>query len=143
MFRLVRKSTLEAQERLRATMAEALEVSGKECRQQWKEGLRLRETIDALNQQVLDAAEAVAGAEKERDQAVEAYKELEWLHSTRVRVGAIHVDPEMLTARLRAIEPTLRAEFDGHKVVVYARRHLEDAERRAVMALLKPDLDRT
>ena len=64
-------------------------------------------------------------------------------HATRVRIGWIPIDPIEMTARIRAVEGSLRCEWDGDKIVVYAGRVLTEAEFNAAVAAFMPQLNRT
>lgn len=143
MFGLVRKKTLEAMEGLLTT-----------CEQEFrKEHGRLRGLEEVLANQVArtEALEHQRGvsmrvaesAEKERDRAVADFAALQSLHAKRVRIGTFTVNPLKLTAQLRAIEPTLRVEYDGDKVVVYSETLLKEEVHRAVASFLNGQWDRT
>ena len=99
--------------------------------------------VEALEHQRQTAMKVAASAEKERDKAVEDFNALEKLHARRIRVGTFMVNPLKLTAQLRAIEPSLRVEFDGDKVVVYADSVLKPEVSRAVSGFLNGQWDRT
>ena len=147
MFGLVRKktlvaalkaswSTLETAEIARiSAVADYLELKG--------DVTHLTAAVEAVEHQRDVAMKVAASAEKERDKAVEDYKALEKLHSRRVRVGTFTVSPERLTARLRAIEPSLRVEFDGDKVVIYSDQMLKPEVGRAVRGLFSGQWDTT
>jgi hypothetical protein len=64
-------------------------------------------------------------------------------HATRVRIGWIPIDPIEMTARIRAVEGSLRVEWDGDKLVIYAGRPLTEAEFNAAVAAFMPQLNRT
>ena len=64
-------------------------------------------------------------------------------HATRVRIGWIPIDPIEMTARIRAIEGSLRVEWDGDKLVIYSGRPLTEAEFNAAVAAFMPQLNRT
>ena len=82
-------------------------------------------------------------AERACQVAEETCARVTMAHATRVRVGHIGVDPIGLTARLRAIEGSLRCEWDGDKIVVYADHPLPEAQINAVVAAMTPQLNRT
>ena len=63
-------------------------------------------------------------------------------HATRVRIGWIPIDPIEMTARLRAVEGSLRCEWDGSKIVIYAGRPLTEGEYNAAVAAFMPQLNR-
>ena len=71
------------------------------------------------------------------------YDSLCELHSNRIRIGIISVDPIEMTAKLRAIEPTIRVEFDGKRLFIYADRVLTDPEFNQLEGMLKVRIDRT
>ncbi len=71
------------------------------------------------------------------------FDSLQELHSSTVRVVTWNVDPMRLTAKLRAIESTLRAERDGDKLVVYSNSKLSEAQINAVNAVLLDPPNRT
>jgi len=60
-----------------------------------------------------------------------------------VRIGSFPFDPIELTARIRGVEPSLRIEYDGVRIVVTARRALTEAEFNRVCADMGFRLDRT
>ena len=66
------------------------------------------------NQRVVEVLKAQKG------KLEELYANLKDLHSGRVRVCSFPVDPIELTTALRTIDGTLRAEWDGEKVVIYS-----------------------
>lgn len=59
------------------------------------------------------------------------------------RIGSITLDPFELTARLHAIEGSLKAEYDGKRIVITASGPLPEAEMNAVKAALAPNLNLT
>ena len=71
------------------------------------------------------------------------YDSLCELHSKRIRIGSIVVDPIEMTARLRVIEPTIRVEFDGKRLFIYADRVLTDPEFNQLEGMLKVRIDKT
>ena len=71
------------------------------------------------------------------------YENLKGLHSDRVRICSVAFDPAKLTSQLRAIEPSLRAEWDGDKIVVYAGVRLTQAQHNAVLMAVAPQVDLT
>ena len=71
------------------------------------------------------------------------YDSLCELHSNRIRIGSIVVDPIEITAKLRAVEPTIRVEFDGKRLFIYADRVLTDPEFNQLEGMLKVRIDRT
>ena len=59
------------------------------------------------------------------------------------RVGHFELDPYALTAKLRGdIEPTIKVEYDGAKVVVLCERILEESQVRAIVSTLGIQLNR-
>lgn len=64
-------------------------------------------------------------------------------HATRVRIGHIPIDPIEMTARARAVEGSIRCEWDLEKIVVYAGRPLTEAEYNATVAAIFPTFNRT
>ena len=94
------------------------------------------ETIDQLRKDVEDAYEVADTAEKRFD-------ELRALHSAHTRVMTWTLDPLRLTAQLRAIEPSLRVERDGDKMIVYADVTLTEPQVNAVSAMLLAQPNRT
>lgn len=115
-----------------------------------QENVQLKQTVSnqeaamsVLEHQRGVAMNVAASAEKERDKAMEDFKALESLHSKRLRLGTFTVNPLKLTAQLRAIEPSLRVEFDGDKVVVYSDKVLKPEVSRAVSGFLNGQWDRT
>ena len=69
--------------------------------------------------------------------------QLERLMVGRVRQGTIVLDEVELTRRLRAIEPSLRAETDRYKIVVYGTAHFDETVLNAIENVFKPVMDRT
>ena len=65
------------------------------------------------------------------------------IHATRVRIGHIPIDPLAMTARARAVEGSIRCEWDGDKLVFYAGKSLTEAEFNAMLAGVMPVFDRT
>jgi hypothetical protein len=101
-------------------------------------------------EQAARLAGELEGAEKyirvlqqEKVELAAKHEHLRGLHSEQVRVCSVTVDPIALTARLRAIEPTLRVEWDGDRMVIYSQSSLTEAEYNAVVAAAIPDFDRT
>ena len=80
---------------------------------------------------------------EQRTELQQKYDHLKGLHSDRVRVCSVALDPAKLTSQLRAIEPTLRAEWDGAKIVVYADVRLTQAQHNAVLMAVAPQADLT
>lgn len=71
--------------------------------------------------------------------------ELEFAASAagRHRVCSVKIDPVRLTAQLRGIDPTLRAEYDGSRLVVYSDYELPETKVNAAVAKLNLVADRT
>lgn len=89
-----------------------------------------------LIQDTLDAYEVAEAAETK-------YEALRALHSGQTRVLTWTMDPVRLTAQLRAIEPSLRVERDGDRMVVYANVQLLESQMNAVNAVLLAAPNRT
>lgn len=64
-------------------------------------------------------------------------------HATRIRICSFPCDPKAMTAKVRAVEGSLRCEWDGYHVVCYGNRPLTEAEFNAVVAVMLPQMDRT
>ena len=65
------------------------------------------------------------------------------MHATRIRLCHMPIDPIEMTARARAVEPSIRCEWDGEKLVCYADRELTEAEFEGMVAAIMPRFDRT
>lgn len=89
-----------------------------------------------LLQDTLDAYEVAEAAE-------EKYEALRALHSEETRVLTWTMDPVRLTAQLRAIEPSLRVEKEGDRMVVYANVKLLESQINAVNSVLLAAPNRT
>ena len=61
----------------------------------------------------------------------------------RVRICSLPLDPVRLTARLRLIEPSLRAEWEGIRLTVYGDVALSEPKLNAVAAMLAQKADFT
>ena len=94
-------------------------------------------------QELREAQERTQAAEAACHVAEETCARVTAAHATRVRVGHIPFDPIAITARIRAIQGSLRAEWDGDKLVIYADRPLTEPEFNAVVAAIVPRFDRT
>lgn len=89
-----------------------------------------------LRNELRDAEECMNAAEHK-------YAAIQALHSGQTRVVTWLMDPVRLTARLRAVEPTLRVERDGDRMIVYANSQLSDAQINTVNAALLEAPNRT
>ena len=87
--------------------------------------------------------QALTALQDENTALREQLRNLKALHSDRVRICSFTVDPIQLTPALRRVDGTLRAEWDGNKVVVYSDVKLTQARMNALVALLTPQLDMT
>ena len=71
------------------------------------------------------------------------YEALHELHVKRHRIGSLDIDPVTLTAVLRTIEPSMRAESDGKTMVIYSENPLNQAQINAVVARAKLEVNLT
>ena len=65
------------------------------------------------------------------------------LHTDRIRICSVSLDPEGLTSQIRAIHPGLRVEWDGHKAVVYSNERLKQSQVNAVVEKMQPRVNMT
>lgn len=61
----------------------------------------------------------------------------------RTRICSIMLDPVRLTAELRSIQPSIRAEWSGTRLVIYAESQLSSAQMNAVLGKLNKLVDLT
>ena len=105
------------------------------------------ESQKAINQRLLrELVLAQRGEREANDLRLVAENEVERiqsLHSTRVRLGSAVVDPIMMTMRIRAVEPSLRVEYDGTKLVLYGDRALTLPEMNQVEEQFRWEFDQT
>ena len=88
----------------------------------------------------------IADVQEFRDEIRHLTSELEQLERMTVgwvRLGIIHLDPVALTAKLRAIEPSIKVESDGSKIIVYAKNQVPEAKPNDIEALFRPSMDKT
>jgi len=71
------------------------------------------------------------------------YDSIYELNSTRTRIGFIAVDAIEIEARLRTVEPTIKVEFDGRRIFIYADRLMTTPEINQLEGMLKVQIDRT
>lgn len=66
-------------------------------------------------------------------------------HVTRWRIGSLRLDPHRLTADLRRVVPSITVEQEGNLFVIYATKHLDQADFNRVQAEIQSlfTLDRT
>ena len=65
------------------------------------------------------------------------------LNSARTRIGFIIVDAVEIEAKLRNVEPTIKVEFDGRRIFIYADRLMTTPEINQLEGMLKVQIDRT
>ncbi len=94
------------------------------------------EQVDRLTQHIKKSNSDYAELSSKYDSLCE-------LHSNRIRIGTIDVDPLTITAKLRAVEPTIRVEFDGKKLFLYADKVLTEPEFNQLEGMLRVHIDRT
>src|SRR3990167_762738 len=99
--------------------------------------------VEAERKELEGAERYIRVLQQEKVEIQGRYDNLRELHSDRVRICSLVVDPARLTAKLRVIEPTLRAEWDGDKVVVYSDVTLPRPKMNAVLAMLEGQVDLT
>ncbi len=93
-------------------------------------GLSRTKTVKKLEQEIADL-------EKN-------YKRLEYVHSTKFRIGTIRLDLLKIQSDLRGeIEPSIKIEQDGQKIVVYADVELSEGDANRVGTMLVPEFDRS
>ena len=80
---------------------------------------------------------------KRAEVAEQAFSDLQHLHASRVRLCSMTYDAQALTSTLRRVHPSIKAEFDGTKIVVYAYKALSEGDVKAVVALMMPVVDMT
>jgi hypothetical protein len=95
-----------------------------------------REDRAALDIQLIEAEARARDAD-------ERYHALRLLHTGHIRVASWLIDPVRLTSRLRAIHPTLRAERDGERLVVYADAPLTQPQLNALDSILDEPSNKT
>ena len=98
----------------------------------------------SLQVRIAMAEEGQLTAQERARAAEEACARVTDCHSTRVRIGAIPIfDAIEMTARIRAVEGSLRCETDGKKIVAYGDRQITEAEWNALVEAATPQWDQT
>lgn len=101
-----------------------------------RETAKLNARIDEIRTARDEWREIADNAVKERERVL-------GLHAERIRVGHFSADPLEITARLRKVEASLRAEYDGRHIVVYGKHRLTPEQRNAVAASMAFTMDGT
>lgn len=71
------------------------------------------------------------------------YEHLREFNAHRYRVGSVDIDPVALTAVVRTIEPSMRVESDGRRLVIYSENPLDNAQKNAVLVKMKREVNLT
>ena len=95
-----------------------------------------REDIQKLEEDVVSLGETWF-------ELVDKYEHLREFNAKRFRVGSIDVDPVGLTALARAIEPSMRVESDGQRLVIYSENPLDKPQLNAVVAHMRREVNLT
>ena len=134
------KSTVES---LLQTAEESVDRQSAQLQALESERAQLIETVESLGTLVVTGEQQVYQLQGDYDKLSDRFQTLSNMHTDRIRVGSITLDPFELTARLHRIEPSLKAEYDGKRIVIYGDRRLESSEMNALKSTLAPDLNPT
>lgn len=103
-----------------------------------------RIAVPALDSRLSQAENERVLAEIARMKAEDKCNQVLALHAERTRVGCLpRLEPARITARIRQIEGSLRVEEGEDEWLIYADRHLSEAEIRAIESELGVKVDRT
>ena len=104
----------------------------------------LDRTIIHARHQYANVMSVVGDMAEKTQKATEEIERLKSLHIDKVRVGCLpKMEAARITARLRAIEPSIRVEDGEREFIIYADRRVSEAAVRGIESELGVKVDRT